>query len=231
MEFPAYNFSEVASSPLNKRLYKNSKSERLLVASLSAVYSEDEARELAGRLLKRFGSVDALLSQDMSRLENVYGITPKAATLLTLLGAISSRRITDKYTLGRRLDYSEIENYLVGLFLGVPVETVYAIFVDKNKEIYRQTNNAGGIEGGMTNGETLVIKGTMKPIPTMKKSLATVDLKEKTPANAHFERSDVCAVPACSVVAEARVAIIIVDELLTKIGGDSLTEMKAHYGI
>jgi chorismate synthase len=104
------------------------------------------------------------------------------------------------------------------------------IFIDKNKDIYRQTNNAGGIEGGMTNGETLVIKGTMKPIPTMKKSLATVDLKDKTPANAHFERSDVCAVPACSVVAEARVAIIIVDELLAKIGGDNLAEMKAHYG-
>ena len=104
------------------------------------------------------------------------------------------------------------------------------IFVSKNKDIYRQTNNAGGIEGGMTNGETLVVKGTMKPIPTMKKSLATVDLKDKTPANAHFERSDVCAVPACSVVAEARVAIIIVDELLAKIGGDNLAEMKAHYG-
>ena len=103
------------------------------------------------------------------------------------------------------------------------------IFVNKNKEIYRQTNNAGGVEGGMTNGESLVIKGTMKPIPTMKKSLATVDLKDNTPAIAHFERSDVCAVPACAVVAEARVAIILVDELLTKIGGDSLTEMKAHY--
>ena len=104
------------------------------------------------------------------------------------------------------------------------------LFVNKNKEIYRQTNNAGGIEGGMTNGETLIIKGTMKAIPTMKKSLATVDLKDNTPANAHFERSDVCAVPACSIVAEARVAIILVDELLTKIGGDSLVEMKAHYG-
>ena len=69
----------------------------------------------------------------------------------------------------------------------------------------------------------------MKPIPTMKKSLATVDLKDMTPASAHFERSDVCAVPACAVVAEARVAIILVDELLAKIGGDSLTEMKAHY--
>ncbi len=104
------------------------------------------------------------------------------------------------------------------------------IFVNKNKDIYRQTNNAGGIEGGMTNGETLIVKGTMKPIPTMKKSLATVDLKDMTPTNAHFERSDVCAVPACSVVAEARVAIILVDELLAKIGGDNLVEMKAHYG-
>ncbi len=104
------------------------------------------------------------------------------------------------------------------------------LFVNKSKEVYRQTNNAGGIEGGMTNGETLLIKGTMKPIPTMKKSLATVDLKDMTPANAHFERSDVCAVPACSVVAEAKVAIILVDELLAKIGGDNFAEMKAHYG-
>lgn len=104
------------------------------------------------------------------------------------------------------------------------------IFVDKSKTVYRQTNNAGGIEGGMTNGEAVVIKGTMKPIPTMRKSLATVDLKDMTPTNAHFERSDTCAVPACAVVAEARVAIILVDELLAKIGGDSLVEMKAHYG-
>ena len=104
------------------------------------------------------------------------------------------------------------------------------LFVDKNKTIYRQTNNAGGIEGGMTNGETLVVKGTMKAIPTMQKPKATVDLKDCTPAVAHFERSDICAVPACAVVAEARVAIIIVDELLSKIGGDNYLEMKAHYG-
>ena len=104
------------------------------------------------------------------------------------------------------------------------------LFVDKNQKIYRQTNNAGGIEGGITNGETLIIKGTMKPIPTMKKAKATVDLKDYSPAVAHFERSDTCAVPACAVVAEARVAIILVDELLSKIGGDSFMEMKAHYG-
>lgn len=103
------------------------------------------------------------------------------------------------------------------------------VFV-KNKTVYRQTNNAGGLEGGMTNGEALVIKGTMKAIPTMRKALATVDIKDMQPASAHFERSDTCAVPACAVVAEARVAIILADELLTKIGGDNFVEMKAHYG-
>ena len=103
------------------------------------------------------------------------------------------------------------------------------VFV-KNKTIYRQTNNAGGLEGGMTNGEALIIKGTMKAIPTMRKALATVDLKDMKPASAHFERSDTCAVPACAVVAEARVAIILADELLTKIGGDNFVEMKEHYG-
>lgn len=103
------------------------------------------------------------------------------------------------------------------------------IFV-KNKNVYRHTNNAGGLEGGMTNGEALVIKGTMKAIPTMRKPLATVDIKDMQPASAHFERSDTCAVPACAVVAEARIAIILADELLTKIGGDNFVEMKAHYG-
>ena len=131
MEFPIYNFNDVASSELNKRLYKNSRSERLLAEALSIVYSDCEARELADKLLRRFGSIDAVLAQDMSRLKSVYNITPKCATLLTLLGAVSSRRITDEYTIGTALDYTEIEKYLVGVFLGVPVETVYAIFVGK----------------------------------------------------------------------------------------------------
>ena len=99
------------------------------------------------------------------------------------------------------------------------------IFI-KNKNVYRNTNNAGGIEGGMTNGETLVIKGTMKAIPTMRKALATIDIKDMTPSSAHFERSDTCAVPACAVVAEARVAIILVDALLEKLGGDNFAEIK-----
>ena len=102
-------------------------------------------------------------------------------------------------------------------------------FVLKDGKISRTSNNAGGIEGGMTNGEMLIVKGTMKAIPTMKTPLPTVDIKNMTEAEAHFERSDACAVPACAVVAEARVAAVLVDEFLDKFGGDSLKEVKAHY--
>jgi len=103
------------------------------------------------------------------------------------------------------------------------------LFVGKDKKVYRNTNNAGGLEGGMTNGETLIIKGTMKAIPTMRKALATIDINDMKPASAHFERSDTCAVPACAVVAEARVAIILADALLEKLGGDNLQEIKERY--
>ena len=103
------------------------------------------------------------------------------------------------------------------------------LFIGRDKKVFRNTNNAGGLEGGMTNGETLVIKGTMKAIPTMKKALATIDINDMKPASAHFERSDTCAVPACAVVAEARIAIILADALLEKLGGDNLKEIKERY--
>ena len=86
-----------------------------------------------------------------------------------------------------------------------------------NGEVIRKTNNAGGIEGGMTNGAPLVVKAVMKPIPTLKKPLNTIDLKDMTECKAHFERSDTCAVEACSVVAESRIAWILVDEILSGI--------------
>lgn len=99
----------------------------------------------------------------------------------------------------------------------------------ENGKIVRKTNNAGGIEGGMTNGENIIITAVMKPIPTLRKSLQTVDSKDMTQTQAHFERSDTCAVEACAVVAESRVACVLVNEFLKKYGGDSLEEIKAHY--
>ena len=102
------------------------------------------------------------------------------------------------------------------------------IFIKDNK-VFRKTNNAGGIEGGMTNGEDLVIRAVMKPIPTMVKPLKTIDKQTLEECEAHFERSDTCAVEACAVVAEARTACILADEFLQKFGGDSLEEIKRHY--
>ena len=100
------------------------------------------------------------------------------------------------------------------------------MFLEDGK-IIRKTNNAGGIEGGMTNGEPLVVRAVMKPIPTMKKPLKTVDLATMEECEAHFERSDTCAVEACSVVAEARIACVLADEILQKFVGDNLDEIRA----
>ena len=95
----------------------------------------------------------------------------------------------------------------------------------ENGKIVRKTNNAGGIEGGMTNGEPIVVTAVMKPIPTLRKPLKTVDLKDMSECEAHFERSDTCAVEACSVVAENRIACVLLDEILLKFGGDSFDEI------
>ncbi|MBA4371750.1 MAG: chorismate synthase [Thermodesulfovibrio sp.] len=94
---------------------------------------------------------------------------------------------------------------------------------------YRKTNNAGGIEGGMTNGMPVLIRAVMKPIPTLKKALQSVDLGTKKPFAAAYERSDTCAVPAAAVVAEAMTALIIADAFLEKFGGDSIKETMRNY--
>ena len=84
----------------------------------------------------------------------------------------------------------------------------------ENGKVIRKTNNAGGVEGGMTNGEPLVVKAVMKPIPTLKTPLNTVDSSDMTETTAHFERSDTCAVEACAVVAEARIACVLANEIM-----------------
>ena len=102
------------------------------------------------------------------------------------------------------------------------------IFVQDGKYI-RKTNNAGGIESGISNGEDIVITASMKAIPTMKKPLNSVAIDKKEEVQAHFERSDTCAVAACAVVAEAMVAIVLADVMLEKFSHDSLSEMKVNF--
>lgn len=99
----------------------------------------------------------------------------------------------------------------------------------ENGKIVRKTNNAGGLEGGITNGENLVVKASMKAIPTMKTSLSSINLKSKEAISAHFERSDTCAVSACGVVADAMVATVLVNAFLEKFGQDNLEQIKRNY--
>lgn len=94
---------------------------------------------------------------------------------------------------------------------------------------YRSTNNAGGIEGGVSNGEDILVTCAMKPIPTLTKPLQSVDINSKEPFPASIERSDVCAVPSASIVGEAAVSLELAAAFIEKFGGDSLEEMLSNY--
>ena len=92
----------------------------------------------------------------------------------------------------------------------------------------RPTNRAGGLEGGITNGEPVRVTGVMKPIATLMKPLRSIDLTTLEEAPAAIERSDVCAVPAAAVVAEAMVCLVLADALLERFGGDSVAQLTRH---
>ena len=103
------------------------------------------------------------------------------------------------------------------------------IFYDEIRGYYRETNRAGGIEGGMSNGEELVLRVAMKPIPTLMKGLQTVDYITKEQATAASERSDVCAIFALEIIAEAVVAQVLADVVCDRLGGDTLQEQIKRY--
>ena len=97
------------------------------------------------------------------------------------------------------------------------------------REFYRGSNKAGGLEGGITNGQDVVVRGYLKPISTLRRPLESVDLKTREPAIAAYERSDVAVVPAAGVIGEAMVALTVAQAFLEKFGGDSLGEVRRNY--
>jgi chorismate synthase len=101
------------------------------------------------------------------------------------------------------------------------------IFHSDERGFFRETNRAGGLEGGMTNGEPLVVTGAMKPLPTLTKPLRSVDIATKEPAQALRERTDSTTVPAAGVVAEAMVAFVLADAFRAKFGGDHIDDVRA----
>ncbi len=99
----------------------------------------------------------------------------------------------------------------------------------ESREFFRGNNRAGGIEGGMSNGQEIRVRGFLKPISTLRRPLESVDLDTRDSAKAAYERSDVCVVPAAGVIGEAMVAIVLAGSFLEKFGGDSLSETKRNY--
>ena len=103
------------------------------------------------------------------------------------------------------------------------------IETDEKSKWRHATNRAGGIEGGMSNGEPLVVRAAVKPIPTLTKPLPSVDLRTGMEVEAHVERSDVCVVPAAGVIGEAMLVIVIAEAVMEKFGGDSISETLRNY--
>jgi len=112
--------------------------------------------------------------------------------------------------------------------LGSQVQDTIA-YDREQAQFTRSSNRAGGLEGGITNGQDVVVRGFVKPISTLKKPLESVDLLTRDPAPAAFERSDVCVVPAAAVVGEAMVSLVLARAFLEKFGGDSLPETRRNY--
>ncbi len=105
-----------------------------------------------------------------------------------------------------------------------------AIGYDRGERRFtRAANRAGGLEGGMTNGQDVLVRGMLKPISTLRRPLESVDLATREPALAAYERSDVCVVPAAAVIGEAMVALVLTQAFLEKFGGDSLTETRRNF--
>ena len=142
---------------------------------------------------------------------------------------VSWDRRLDGRLAGAIMGIQAIKGVEIGMGFGValrPGSQVHdEIFPNDDRGFIRGSNNAGGLEGGMTNGEPIVVRAAMKPLSTLRKPLRSVNMKTGEAVQAHFERSDVCAVPAAAVIGEAMVAIVLADAVLEKFGGDSMEEL------
>lgn len=140
----------------------------------------------------------------------------------------------DARLVGALMSVQAIKGAEVGLGFGVASlsgkDVHDEIFYDEKRGYYRETNRAGGIEGGMSNGEEIVLRAAMKPIPTLMRGLKTVDTATKLPDRAATERSDVCAITACEIILESVTAAALAEVVLERLGGDNIAEIIERYG-
>jgi chorismate synthase len=144
---------------------------------------------------------------------------------------VQADRRLDGELAGALMSIQAIKAVEIGLGMGVadkPGSEVHDRIRRRDGRVRRDTNNAGGIEGGISNGEPIILRAAMKPIPTVPRALATIDTETGEEATAHHQRSDITAVPAAGVVAEAMTALVLARAALEKFGGDCLTEVRRN---
>jgi len=203
-------------------------------------YDFDDARPILERASARETAARVALGAIARNfLEQAIGIT-----ILSHVVSIGSVRIPDSYSLPAATDMNRIDaaammgiQAIKGVEIGDGFRTatrrgsVAHDEIERGTDgaIHRRTDRAGGTEGGMSNGEILRVSVAMKPISTVPKALDTIDVKTGEAAKAINQRSDVCAVPAAGVVAEAMAALVLAEAVLEKFGGDSVQEVRRNY--
>jgi chorismate synthase len=198
----AADFEEVDSSPVR---CIDGEASKAMVREIDQLRKANES--LGGVFeVQAFGLVPGLGSH-VSWEERLDG---RLAMAICSIQAIKGAAIGDAFTVA-----------------GVPGSQAHdEIFYSEERGYYRETNHAGGLEGGMTNGLPLIVRGAMKPLPTLTKPLRSIDTETHAPAQALRERTDSCTVPAAGVVGEAMVALVLADAYRSKFGGDHIDDVR-----
>jgi chorismate synthase len=197
------DFAQVDESPVR---CLDDEASRAMVAEINKLRRDNES--LGGVFeVRAFGLVPGLGSH-VSWEERLDG---RLAMAIVSIQALKAVAIGDGYEVA-----------------GLPGSRAHdEIFYSQDRGYYRKTNRAGGIEGGMTTGDPLIVRGSMKPLPTLTKPLQSVDIATHEPAEALRERTDSCTVPAAGVVGEAMVAFVLADAYRRKFGGDHIDDVRA----
>ena len=213
---------------------------RVAVGGVCKMFLDEFGIRIASHVIEIGGATNerGMLKKVMqcARIGNTLGgICEITATGVPIgLGShVQSDRRLDAKIAGAMMSIQAIKGVEIGLGFAaarLPGSKVHdEIMFDKKSGFSHKTNNAGGLEGGITNGEPVVVKIAMKPIATLGKPLSTIDIKTKKKVEAQVERHDVCAVHAASVVGEAVLAFVVAGAMAEKLGGDSLREMKRNF--
>jgi chorismate synthase len=212
-------------------------------ARLDRLASWDEVRALAGRSEVLLGCVDPAAEEKMKAVvDEAYRTGDTVGGVFEVVAHNVPTGLGSHITWDSRLD-GRLAQAIVSMQAVKGVEIGFAaegaahfgsavqdtIHYQRETGFTRGANRAGGLEGGITNGQDILVRGLLKPISTLRKPLESVDLVTREPALAAYERSDVCVVPAAGVIGEAMVALVLAQAFLEKFGGDSLGETKRNF--